>query len=79
MYQHSYIPTLHILKKKKILKRLGSSKYIAILLPDKESLSYCGRVILKRDDYIKKIFDYLILLVTLLSSKKVSTDPTLLR
>ena len=52
-YVNSYKPTLHALKKHRILKRLANNKDIVILHPDKGS----GTVILNRDEYIKKLPD----------------------
>ena len=50
---NSYQPTLHALKKHRILKLLANSKDIVILRPDKGN----GTVILNRDEYIKKLSD----------------------
>ena len=71
-YVNSYNPTLHALKKHRILKRLANNKDIVILRPDKGS----GTVILNRDDYIKKLFD---IISDTLKFKELSADPTLLR
>ena len=50
---NSYKPTLHALKKHRILEILASNKDIVNLLPDKGN----GTVILNRDEYIKKLSD----------------------
>ena len=71
-YVNSYKPTLHALKKHRILKILVNNKNIVILRPDKGS----GTVILNRDDYIKKLSD---IVSDTLKFKKLSADPTLLR
>ena len=71
-YVHSYKPTLHAVKKHRILKRLTSNKDIAILQPDKDS----GRVILNRDKYINKLSD---IIGDTSKFKKLSADATLLR
>ena len=52
-YVNSCKPTLHALKKHRILKRLANNKDIVILLPDKCS----GTIILNRDEHIKKLSD----------------------
>ena len=51
-YVNSYKPTLHVLQKHWILKRLSNNKYIVILPPVKGS----GTFILNRDEYIKIIW-----------------------
>ena len=71
-YVNSYKPTLHALKKHRILKRLANNKDIVILRPDKGS----GTVILNRDEYIKKLSD---IISDTSKFKKLSADPTLLR
>ena len=52
-YVNSYEPTLHVLIKHRIFKRLASNKDIVILRPDEGS----GTVILNREEYIKKLSD----------------------
>ena len=71
-YINSYKPTLHALKKHRILKRLANNKDIVILRPDKGS----GTVILNRDDYIKKLSD---IINDTSKFKKLSANPTILR
>ena len=71
-YVNSYKPTLHALKKHRILKILASNKDIVNLLPDKGN----GTVILNRDEYIKKLSD---IISDTFMFKKLSADPTLLR
>ena len=71
-YVNSYKPTLHALKKHRILKRLANNKYIVILSPDKGS----GTIILNRDEYIKKLSD---IISDTSKFKKLSADSTLLR
>ena len=71
-YVNSYQPTLHALKKHRILKKLANSKDIVILRPDKGS----GTVILNKDEYIKKLSD---IIRDTSKFKILSADPTLLR
>ena len=71
-YVNSYKPTLHALKKHRILEILASNKDIVNLLPDKGN----GTVILNRDEYIKKLSD---IISDTFMFKKLSADPTLLR
>ena len=71
-YVNFYKPTLHALKKHRILKRLANNKDIVILRPDKGSRA----VILNRDDYIKKLSD---IISDTSKFKDLSADPTLLR
>ena len=71
-YVNSYQPTLHALKKHRLLKRLANNKGIVFLSSDKGS----GTVIFDRDDYIKKLSD---ILRHTSKFKKLSADPMLLR
>ena len=71
-YLNFYKPTLHALKKHQFLKRLANNKDIGILRPEKGS----GTVILNRDEYIKKLSDFI---SDTPKFKKLSADPTLLR
>ena len=64
-YVNSYKPTLHALKKHRILKRLANNKDIVILHPDKGSAT----VILKLPDIVSDTSEF----------KKLSADSTLLR
>ena len=52
-YVNSYQPTLHGLKRYRILKRLASNKDIAILRADRGSVTS----ILNIDEYIEKLYD----------------------
>ena len=70
-YVNSYKPTLHALKKHRILKR-SANKDKVILRPDKGS----GTIILNRDEYIKKLSD---IISDTSKFKQLSADPTLLR
>ena len=54
-HANSYKPTLHALRKHRILKRLANNKDIVLVRSDKGS----GTVILNRDGYIKKLSDIL--------------------
>ena len=71
-YVNSYKPTLHALKKHRILKRLANNKDIVILRLGKGS----GTVILNRDEYIKKLSD---IISDISKFRKLYADPTLLR
>ena len=72
---HSYVnsdkPTLHAVKKHRILKILAN-KDIVVLRPDKGS----GSVFMNRDDYIKKLYD---IISDFSKFKKLSADRKLLR
>ena len=71
-YVNNYKPTLHALKKHRILKRSVSNKDIVVLRPDEGS----GTVVLNRNDYVSKLFD---IISDTSKFKKLPADPTLLR
>ena len=71
-YVNNYKPTLHALKKHRILKRSVSNKDIVVLRPDEGN----GTVVLNRNDYVSKLFD---IISDTSKFKKLPADPTLLR